>query len=869
MENELLKAIVCICSEDGTPKGVGLLIDSKHIVTCAHVVVQSVNYVPDEEAYLGRELNVILFVDGEPLFVKAEVVTMFPQSNVDFAGLRLKAEKTQTSSPIKFLSDTNLSGHSLKVYGFPNGYDKGVWSYGVIRGLQADGLLQVESNVDAAYFIQGGFSGSPVWDDDLSGWIGIVNQADFLSERRGATVVPASVLYQCWPEVVRLAATPEPQYLSHLVDKFQLLAGIIAYTPPRIEVTVKTRKPEPYKMGGIKWDSEFDDSKTVSRTDNAYQVEEIRAGISEVLSAHPRFVLLGELGSGKTTSLQYNVVQLAKNRLRSGNGPVPMFVDLSEEWIIPEAKKDNKSYQIGLRNLLEKSWNLDISLDEALSSARVIVFLDGLNEMGATSSQKVAALKNWLFGERSPKYVIIACRESSYGEDLDLGLPKASLSQKNSSNWEQIAINLIEYFNTIQSNQLQATDFISTVREKNNLYQIVGRKPYFTARLLNIWMKGKDLPDSEALILDDFLDIIWKRETEQQPDLPKLAVLKTLLGNLAFLLIHQQKSNISYNDLAKQTVGTLGFLFRRNDLAAFYVVVKAAKRADLVKEENSRYSFCDKFFENYFAATHILSNPESLVPKPEETSKDVPEVWQDAVTYFNQLLAKTDASNVLQKVAARNPAIAAGLVIEFGQQQYLSLLVTQLIKTLHEQGLHSYASEAALRVFERLGEPSHTCIVSELQSTSDDYLKKATIALVCKMYRVKIAIPDLREIISRESLYRSEVSQSVNELNRFNGQVEEKAKEVSTSKWFGVALVTAAEFALAIMSGQPPSLGTAGKAIQKLPSNQVFHYAMSLDVDPELQQKKKGVEAKIQKLNNALKMVESAKSALETLESIS
>ena len=125
MENELLKVITCICSDDGTPKGAGILIDNSHIVTCAHVVIQALKYVPDEETYLGQELKVILFVDGEPIQVEAEVLTMFPQSNVDFAGLRLKTEKPQVSFPVKLLSDTNLSSHSLKVYGFPNGYSSG------------------------------------------------------------------------------------------------------------------------------------------------------------------------------------------------------------------------------------------------------------------------------------------------------------------------------------------------------------------------------------------------------------------------------------------------------------------------------------------------------------------------------------------------------------------------------------------------------------------------------------------------------------------------------------------------------------------------------------------------------------------------
>ncbi|MGP1386565.1 MAG: trypsin-like peptidase domain-containing protein [Thainema sp.] len=868
MERELLKSLICVCDGNGNPKGAGLLIDSEHIITCAHVVAQSVGYIPDEETYLGRELEIILFADGKPSATTAEVVSMFPQSNVDFAGLKLKIANLEDSFSNKLLGDTNLTNHSLRVYGFPNNYDNGVWSYGVVRGVQTDGLLQIESNINAAYLIKGGFSGSPVWDDELGGWIGIVNQADFLPEGRGATVVPASVLYQCWSEVLCLTATPEPQYLSDLVDRFKLTAGIIAYVPPKIEITVKTRKPQPHIAEGIKWDSEFDDSKDTARTDDAYKTKEIKTGLSDVLRSYPRFVLLGELGSGKSTSLHYEIIQLAENRLKNGTGPIPLLVDLSEEWIIPENDETNRSYQNGFRNLLERNWNLDIELNEALSSARVIVFLDGLNEMGAASSQKVRALKKWLFEDSSPKYVVIACRESSYEEDLNLGLPTASLSQLSSNNWEKISNNLISYFNITQPSQLQTEDFLSAVRNKNNLSEILDRKPYFTARLLNIWIRGKELPESEALILDDFISVIWKRETEQQLDLPKLSVLKKLLGNLATLLILQQKDGVDYNNLARSSTGTLGFLFRRNDLDRLYVVAKAAKRADLIQEENSRYRFHDKFLENYFAAVHMLENPDSAIPRAEDKSVDK-SMWQDAVNYFYQLLGTDSrATNILRKVVKRNPSIAVDFVVESGfQRQYVNVVTDSLVDYFHENRAVSSAEASSVTALNKLKNHSHPYISLALRNSQDDSLKTLSTIILCEKLKVIEAIPTLKNIIKDEKKYKDQI----NVIKYRRGSVTRKRNREILELIGGIGMLGLATILPSLLSGQPISSEKISKEASELFSKSpglkmAFGATASEVFDGEKQ--KGAIDDELRELYTAIQVVEKAKSTVKFLERI-
>lgn len=528
VENELIKSIVCICHNDGIPEGVGLLINNKHIVTCAHVVAQVIGKEFNDDTIIGSTLNVIVYSSQEPVTLQAKVVKIQPQDDIDFAGLEIVTRQDIESPRNKFLSNNLLSGHQFKVFGFPNYYNNGVWAYGEIRGRQANGLIQVECNASSVYFIKKGFSGAPVWDDNLNGWVGIINKADILQQEDnismipksvGATMVPVSVLYKCWSEVIELATTTEVQYLSQLVEYMQSFPGIVAYIPPNITVTYKTVKPEPFVYKGIKWPSEFDSSVSNKRTNDGYESTEIKNEIEEVISIHSRFVILGDLGAGKTTSLQYTVVKLSQKRLNTGNGLIPVFVDLSDEWIRPSVDNSIGSYSIGLKNLLKKNWTLEAELEEMLANGKAIIFLDGLNEMGSDKIQKRNAIRSWLQGQSSPRYAIFACRNSSYNKKLDLGLPTATIGKLETNSWISIATKLIDQMNKDSDSQINLEDFLNLIRSKEQLSRILSR-PYFVGLLVQIYDSSGNIPSTEALILNDFAKIVWERERRQQPDLP-------------------------------------------------------------------------------------------------------------------------------------------------------------------------------------------------------------------------------------------------------------------------------------------------------------------------------------------------------------
>ena len=63
---------------------------------------------------------------------------------------------------------------------------------------------------ETGYRVQPGFSGTPVWDDDLEGVVGMVVAAEARAEIRAAFTIPTDVLLESWPEMDQLAPLPCP-----------------------------------------------------------------------------------------------------------------------------------------------------------------------------------------------------------------------------------------------------------------------------------------------------------------------------------------------------------------------------------------------------------------------------------------------------------------------------------------------------------------------------------------------------------------------------------------------------------------------------------------------------------------------------------
>ncbi|MEV5508145.1 nSTAND1 domain-containing NTPase [Streptomyces orinoci] len=198
---------------NGAPQGAGFLATPRTVLTCGHVV----SVIADEPESVPLRPGLAVRLDF-PLAGRAarrqtatlvRHIPVAPDGTGDIAVLSLAEDPPPGVEPVRLLDVETVRDHPFTAFGFPAGGDgDGVWSSGRIAGERGRGWVQIEST--GACEILPGFSGTPLWDEQLKGVVGMVVATDRRFLGRAAYAITAEVLIETHPEVRRHAALPSP-----------------------------------------------------------------------------------------------------------------------------------------------------------------------------------------------------------------------------------------------------------------------------------------------------------------------------------------------------------------------------------------------------------------------------------------------------------------------------------------------------------------------------------------------------------------------------------------------------------------------------------------------------------------------------------
>ena len=214
--------------------GVGFLATEDTVLTCAHTVAEALKLPPDSPDTPAAEIYLDFPLLGSRQLFTTHVVSWLPQQSDgggDIAVLRLVGPPPNGSSSAPLTTADNLWEHSIVTYGFPRGYDDGVWSSGRLLGRSASGWVQVEGIGTTGFPIGPGFSGAPVWDDQLGGVVGMIVAAGRDRDAKAAFMIPTSVLMIVIDSEAISAKTPgesnENKAVSRLIKQGKLESSAI------------------------------------------------------------------------------------------------------------------------------------------------------------------------------------------------------------------------------------------------------------------------------------------------------------------------------------------------------------------------------------------------------------------------------------------------------------------------------------------------------------------------------------------------------------------------------------------------------------------------------------------------------------------
>ncbi|TQM85515.1 MoxR-like ATPase [Saccharothrix saharensis] len=178
-------AVVRVRDGRGQVVGAGFLIAPDLVCTCAHVVADGAE--PPERVLV--DFPMLPGVPSRAARVRAWRPAE-PDGRGDIALLRLTEPPPEGSAALVLGTAENPWGQRFRVPGFPAGHDDGVWAGGSLRERQGTGWVQMQAD-DGPRIVRG-FSGSPVWSEDLDAVIGMTVAA----ERGSATayLIPSEAL---------------------------------------------------------------------------------------------------------------------------------------------------------------------------------------------------------------------------------------------------------------------------------------------------------------------------------------------------------------------------------------------------------------------------------------------------------------------------------------------------------------------------------------------------------------------------------------------------------------------------------------------------------------------------------------------------
>ncbi|MCX2732638.1 serine protease [Saccharopolyspora sp. NFXS83] len=163
--------------------GAGFLIAPGVVATCAHVIGDAEPIA--DFPLLGSHGHAVEVLERD--------------DELDVAILRL-AEPPTGALPVPARINGDVRDHRFRTFGFPAAESDGVWVTGRLVGAQSRGRIQMAQDT-GHWQIEPGFSGAPVWDEELAGVVGMV----VTTARNAATahLVPTTALGDAWTAPTR------------------------------------------------------------------------------------------------------------------------------------------------------------------------------------------------------------------------------------------------------------------------------------------------------------------------------------------------------------------------------------------------------------------------------------------------------------------------------------------------------------------------------------------------------------------------------------------------------------------------------------------------------------------------------------------
>jgi len=190
---------------DARHVGMGVAVDHRHILTCAHVVNDALGRQAEsrEPPDKGQDKVHVVFpysASGKPISGGVQIwIPVGTERLSDVAVVELDEDIPKDVGVPSFSCEQETHHRDFEVFGATSEDPRGGIVEGRIKGNLPNGTVELTGKGFEDIFISPGYSGAAVWSTNLRKVVGIVSQKKRDTTVLVAYMIPASLLKQAWP----------------------------------------------------------------------------------------------------------------------------------------------------------------------------------------------------------------------------------------------------------------------------------------------------------------------------------------------------------------------------------------------------------------------------------------------------------------------------------------------------------------------------------------------------------------------------------------------------------------------------------------------------------------------------------------------